>query len=243
MHTADGTPLGRVLGLGTFSSHTVVAAGQAIVSDAALRPEATCLIGCGVVTGVGAVLFANDVQPRDTVAVFGCGAVGMSVIMGAKLARASRIFAIDTVARKLEWARSFGASDVINATHSDPVAAIKDACGGVDHAFEAIGLPETLAQAVASCGLAGNATLIGVPHPKASVSLAMAKLFYSRITLRSTFYGDCLPSRDFPTMAAWYQSGELDLDALVTETIALDAVEDAFAAMERGETLRSVIVL
>ena len=243
LHTGDGAALGRVLGLGTFCSHTVVAAEQAIVCDAQLDPKATCLIGCGVVTGVGAVLFAADVQAGQSVAVFGCGAVGVSVVQGAKLARAGRIIAVDKVAQKLQWARQLGATDTVDVATGDPVAQIKELCGGVDHAFEAIGLPDTLAQAVASCRLAGSCTLIGVPHPKAQVTLPMAKLFYGRITLRSTFYGDCLPSRDFPLLADWYRRGDLDLDALVTTTIGIDDVEKAFAAMERGETIRSVITL
>jgi S-(hydroxymethyl)mycothiol dehydrogenase len=242
MFTQEGDALGRVLGLGTFATHSVVAAAQCVPCDASLSATATCLIGCGVVTGIGAVLFANEVGAGQTVAVYGCGAVGVSVIMGAKLARASRIIAVDRVAQKLEWAKKLGATDVIDASSADPVATIKELCGGVDHAFEAIGLPETLAQAVKSCRLAGNATLIGVPHPKAEVSLSMAKLFYSRITLRSTFYGDCLPSRDFPLIAEWYRNGELPLDELVTKTIGIGDVETAFEAMERGETLRSVIV-
>ena len=244
LHTADGAALGRVLGLGTFCSHTVVAAGQATPMDADLKPEATCLIGCGVVTGVGSALFVAQVRDGQTVAVFGCGAVGMSVIQGARLARAARIVAIDKVERKLAWARELGATDVIDASQGDPLAALKQICPrGVDHAFEAIGLPETLAQAVASCALGGSCTLIGVPHPKAEVSLSLAKLFYGRITLRSTFYGDCLPSRDFPRLASWYRRGELDLDRLVSERIGLDDVERAFEAMQRGETLRSVIVM
>jgi S-(hydroxymethyl)mycothiol dehydrogenase len=242
LHRENGDALGRVLGLGTFATHTVVAAGQCIPVDPALSPAATCLIGCGVVTGVGAAMFAAKVAAGQTVAVFGCGAVGLSVVQGAKLSRASRIIAVDKVEQKLVWARQLGATDVIDASTTDPVAAIKELTGGVDHAFEAIGLPETLEQAVSSCGLAGSCTLIGVPHPKASVSLSMSKLFYKRLTLRSTFYGDCLPSRDFPLLAEWYRAGDLDLDALVTERITLEQVPEAFAKMERGETIRSVIV-
>ncbi len=242
MHLGD-RPLGRVLGLGTFATHTVVAAGQCVVTDPALPATRTCLIGCGVVTGVGAALFAAGVRPNQSVAVFGCGAVGISVIQGARIARAARIIAVDRVPQKLAWARDFGATDVVDAGAADPVEAIRALTGGgVDHAFEAVGLPQTLAQAVQSCGLAGSATLIGVPHPQAEVTLPLAKLFYGRITLRSTFYGDCLPSRDFPLLADWYRRGILDLDRLVSRTITLDEVEDAFTAMQRGETLRSVIV-
>jgi S-(hydroxymethyl)mycothiol dehydrogenase len=167
----------------------------------------------------------------------------MSVIQGAKLARASRIIAVDKVGDKLAWARELGATDVVDASETDPVQAIRDMTGGVDHAFEAVGLPLTLEQAMASCRLAGTCTLIGVPHPTAEATVKLAPFFYGRLTLRSTFYGDCLPSRDFPIMAELYRRGELDLDKLVTTTIGLNDVEEAFAAMERGEVLRSVIVM
>jgi S-(hydroxymethyl)mycothiol dehydrogenase len=243
LHTDDDQPLGRVLGLGTFASHTVVAAEQAIAVDPKLPPEATCLIGCGVITGVGAAMFAAGVKPDDQVAVFGCGAVGLSVVQGARLARASRIIAIDRVPAKLEHAKHFGATDVVDASKDDPVEAVKSLSrGGVDHAFEAVGIAETLQQALASCGLAGEVTMIGVPHPKAEATLPLAKLFYGRHTLRTTFYGDCLPPRDFPRLAAWYARGELDLDALITARIGLDDVEEAFRALEAGEALRSVIL-
>jgi len=241
LHRQSGDALGRVLGLGTFATHTVVAAGQCVPVAPGLSPEATCLIGCGVVTGIGAAMFSAKVQAGQRVAVFGCGAVGLSVVQGAKLSRASRIVAVDKVAKKLEWARQLGATDTVDASATDPVDAIKGICGGVDHAFEAVGIPETLEQAAASCALAGSCTLIGVPHPKATVTLPMAKLFYKRLTLRSTFYGDCLPARDFPLLADWYRRGELDLDAFVSERIRLEDVPAAFARMERGETIRSVI--
>jgi len=243
MHTHDGRELGRVLGLGTFCSHTVIAAAQAVPLALDLPAEATCLIGCGVVTGVGAVLFAAKVAAGDDVAVFGCGAVGLSVVQGARLARAGRIIAVDKVANRLEAARRFGATEVVDATNEDAVARIHELTGrrGVDHAFEAIGLPQTLEQALAVCGLAGQCVLIGVPRPKAMMTLNMAKLFYGRVTLRSTFYGDCLPERDLPLLASWYQRGDLDLDAMVSERIGLGDVPSAFEKMRRGETLRSVI--
>lgn len=243
MRTGDGKVLGRVLGLGTFATHTIVAVAQCVVVDDDLDPSATCLIGCGVVTGVGAVIFAAQVEAGHSVAVFGCGAVGLSVVQGARLARAGRIIAVDKEPRKLAWASKFGATDTIDVNEVDPVKRIKELTGkrGVDHAFEAIGLPQTLAQAVASCGLGGSCTLIGVPQPKAEMSLALAPFFYGRLTVRATFYGDCLPDRDLKRMADWYRRGELDLDAMVSERIRLHAVEAAFAKMERGDTIRSVV--
>ncbi len=249
MRTLDGKPLGRVLGLGTFSSHTVVNAGQALPIDhsavgdrPALRVEATCLIGCGVATGVGAVLRSARVPIGATVAVFGCGAVGMSAILGARAAQASRIVAVDVVPRKLEWARKLGATDTIDARDGDSGKRVKTATGGgVGYSFEAVGLPETLQQAMLATANGGVCTMIGVPAPKSELTLSLTQLFFSRVTLRATHYGDCLPSRDFPLLVDLYRRGVLPLDELVSETITLDEVPAAFARMERGETLRSVI--
>jgi S-(hydroxymethyl)mycothiol dehydrogenase len=243
MRTTDGAVLGRVLGLGTFCTHTVVAAAQALPVSPELSPAALSLIGCGVATGVGAALRAAAVRPGSTVAVFGCGAVGVSVIQGARLAQASRIVAVDLVPRKLEWARAFGATDVIDARAGNPAKQIRALTGhGVDYAFEAVGLPETLGQALASCDLGGVCTLIGVPAPKAELTLSLSRFFYSRANLRATFYGDCLPSRDFPILIDLYRRGALRLDELISERVTLDDAEAAFAAMERGETLRSIII-
>lgn len=243
MFTEDGLALGRVLGLGTFSTHTVVAAGQATPVAPELSPEATCLIGCCVATGVGAALHAGEVSAGHTVAVFGCGAVGTSVIQGARLAHAARIIAVDVAPRKLAWARELGATDVVDAREGDPVKQVRALTGGlgVDRAFEAVGLPETLAQALGCCDLGGRCVLIGVPAPGATVPLNLARFFYQRGDLRATFYGDCLPSRDFPVLAALYARGELRLDALVTQRLGLDDVPEAFALMERGESLRAVL--
>jgi S-(hydroxymethyl)mycothiol dehydrogenase len=243
MRTDDGKVLGRVLGLGTFCAHTVVHAEQCIPVDATLPASVTCLIGCGVATGVGAALRAAQVRPGSTVAVFGCGAVGISVIQGAALAHAARIVAVDLVPRKLEWARGLGATDAVDARLGDVVKRVRGLTGrGVDYAFEAVGLPETLAQALAVCDAGGLCTMIGVPAPRAEMTLPLARFFFNRGQLRATHYGDALPARDFPLYADLYRRGELRLDDLVTERIALDEVEAAFARMERGETLRSVIV-
>jgi S-(hydroxymethyl)mycothiol dehydrogenase len=241
----DGAVLTPVLGIGTFCTHTVVAAGQAVPVPADLSPEATCLIGCGVMTGVGAVLYAANVRPGSTVAVFGCGGVGINVIQGARLAHAARVIAVDIEQRKLDWARQFGATDTVNATEGDPVARIRELTGGngVNYAFEAIGRPETLLQALFCRDLAGTCVLIGVPGPTATLSIPLARYFDLGGSLRVTWYGDCLPTRDFPMLADWYRTGELKLDELVTRKIGLGDSEAAFAAMERGETLRSVMVM
>jgi S-(hydroxymethyl)mycothiol dehydrogenase len=243
MRTRDGQPLGRVLGVGSFATHTVVAAAQAIPIAADLAPAATCLIGCCVVTGVGAALFAARPPPGAQVAVIGCGAVGASVIMGARLAQAARIFAVDLSPARLEAARRFGATDTLLGGPDAAKAIRERSGGGVAFAYEAVGLPETLAQAVAATEPGGTAVLIGVPIPSAVFSYPMARLFFGRSSIVTTFGGDALPARDFPLLAEWYRVGKLDLDGLVTGQIDLGDVEDAFAAMARGEGLRQVIRL
>ena len=241
----DGLVLNPALGIGTFCTHTVVAARQAVPVPTACPPEQACLIGCGVMTGVGAALYTAGIRRGSNVAVYGCGGVGSSVIMGAKLARAGRIIAVDVAENKLAWATEFGATDTIDASKEDPVAKIKALTGGngVDYSFEAVGTPQTLSQALWSRDLAGTCTLIGVPDPTMKMELPMLDFFALGGNLRVSWYGDCLPSRDFPLLAKWHVDGELDLDRIVTRLIKLDETEAAFEAMERGETLRSVIQL
>jgi S-(hydroxymethyl)mycothiol dehydrogenase len=242
MRTRGGQPLARVLGLGTFATHTVVHAAQAIPVAADLAPEATCLLGCGVATGVGAVLFAARMPPGATAAVIGCGAVGASVIMGARLAHAARIVAVDLSPARLEAARHLGATDAVLAGAGDTAKEIRKLTGGgVAWAYEAVGAPETLAMALGACEQGGTCVLIGVPVPGAELRYPMAKLFYSRLTLLTTFGGDALPARDFPLLADWYRRGDLPLDALVTARGGLGDVAEAFAAMTRGEGLRTVL--
>jgi S-(hydroxymethyl)mycothiol dehydrogenase len=245
MHTTDGNYPQPALGIGTFCSHTVVAASQAIPVRTDIPPEQACLIGCGVMTGVGAALYTAGVRLGSTVAVFGCGGVGTSVMQGARLAHARTIIAVDLDPRKLEWARTFGATHLVNPNDGDPVEHIRDLTGGlgVDYSFDAVGQPKTLQQALASRDHAGVCTLIGVPNTGTRVELRMDALFGRGGSLRVSWYGDCLPSRDFPMLANWYKSGELKLDELITRRIKLEETDEAFGAMERGETLRSVIQL
>jgi S-(hydroxymethyl)mycothiol dehydrogenase len=244
MRTLDGKVLNPVLGIGTFCTHTLVHAEQAIGYDPALPAPQMSLIGCGVMTGVGAALYAADVQPGSSVAVFGCGGVGDSVIQGARLVGATTIIAVDLDPRKLEWAKEFGATHTINAGETEPVAAIKALTGGfgVNYSFEAVGIAQTWEQALWSRDLAGTCIIIGVAGPGPQLTLDLQRFFDIGGRLGVSWYGDCLPSRDFPLLAHWYQQGRLDLDKLVTRTIALDETEAAFDAMQRGETLRSVIV-
>jgi S-(hydroxymethyl)mycothiol dehydrogenase len=245
MTTMNGTVLTPILGIGTFCTHTLVHARQCVKVSKDLPPEQMSLIGCGVMTGVGAALYSANVQPGQSVAVVGCGGVGDSVIMGAKLAGATTIIAVDVDPQKLEWAKGFGATHTVNPIDGDPVAAIKEITGGfgVNASFEAVGKPETLMTALWSRDLAGTCVIIGVAGQEAMVEFPFAKFFDLGGALKVSWYGDCLPTRDFPLLADWYAQGQLDLDGVVTRVITLDESEEAFHAMERGETLRSVIKL
>jgi S-(hydroxymethyl)mycothiol dehydrogenase len=245
MTLKDGTALSPALGIGAFSELTLVAAGQAVVVDKAARPEAAGLIGCGVMAGLGAAMNTGQVTQGDTVAVFGCGGVGDAAIQGARLAGARRVIAVDIDSRKLTWAREFGATDVIDSSETDPVEAIRALTDGfgVDVAIEAVGHPEVLRQAFFARDLAGTLVQVGVPSPTMEMSLPMIEFFGRGGALKPSWYGDCLPTRDFPLIIELYLQGRLDLDRFVSETISLEEVEEAFHKMERGEVLRSVVVL
>ena len=245
MTLGDGTPLSPALGIGAFAEQTLVAAGQATKVDSRARPETAGLLGCGVMAGLGAAMYTGGVGRGDTVAVFGCGGVGNAAIAGARLAGASRIIGVDIDARKLEWAKEFGATDTVNSGNADPVEAIRALTGGngADVCIEAVGRPEVLQQAFYARDLAGTVVQVGVPDPSMRIELPMIEFFGRGGALKPSWYGDCLPSRDFPMLIDLYLAGRLDLDRFVSETIALDEVEDAFHKMERGEVLRSVVVL
>ena len=243
--TLDGQALSPALGIGAFAEKTLVAAGQATRVDPAARPEAAGLVGCGVMAGLGAAMNTGAVGRGDSVAVFGCGGVGNAAIEGSRLAGAHTIIAVDIDARKLEMATEFGATHTVDSSQVDPVEAIRALTdgNGVDVAIEAIGLPVTYEQAFYSRDLAGTVVLVGVPNPAMKIELPMIEVFGRGGSLKSSWYGDCLPSRDFPMLIDLYLQGRLDLDRFVSETIDLGDVEEAFAKMERGEVLRSVVVL
>jgi S-(hydroxymethyl)mycothiol dehydrogenase len=243
--TLDGAPLSPALGIGAFAEKTLVAAGQCTKVDPAAPPEAAGLIGCGVMAGLGAAMNTGGVTRGDSVAVWGCGGVGDAAIAGARLAGASTIIAIDIDDKKLEWAKQFGATHTINGAKEDTVARVRELTGGngADVCIEAIGLPQTYEQAFYARDLAGTVVLVGVPNPTMKIELPLIEVFGRGGSLKSSWYGDCLPTRDFPMLIDLYLQGRLDLDRFVSEKISLDQVEEAFHRMERGEVLRSVVVL
>ncbi|MDP9417273.1 MAG: S-(hydroxymethyl)mycothiol dehydrogenase [Actinomycetota bacterium] len=244
MTLTDGTPLSAALGIGAFVEKTLVAAGQCTKVPES-RPEAVGLLGCGVMAGIGAAMNTGGVSRGDSVAVIGCGGVGDGAIAGARLAGAGTIVAVDVDDRKLEWARGFGATHTVNSSVSDPVEAIRELTGGfgADVVVDAVGRPETYRQAFYARDLAGTVVLVGVPTPEMVIELPLLDVFGRGGALKSSWYGDCLPSRDFPMLVDLYRQSRLDLDAFVSETIPLDDVEGAFERMRRGDVLRSVVVL
>jgi S-(hydroxymethyl)mycothiol dehydrogenase len=244
MTLADGTPLAPALGIGAFAEKTLVAAGQCTIVDSEAPATVAGLLGCGVMAGLGAALNTGNVGRGDSVAVFGCGGVGDAAIAGATLAGATTVIAIDVDDRKLEWARQFGATHVINSRTTDPVEAVRELTGGngADVTIDAVGLPEVFRGAFYARDHAGTVVLVGVPRPDMTLELPLLDFFGRGGALKSSWYGDCLPSRDFPTLIALYRQGRLPLDKFVSETIGMGDIEEAFARMERGEVLRSVVV-
>ena len=245
MTLEDGTELSPALGIGAFVEKTLVAAGQCTKVDAAAPAQVAGLLGCGVMAGLGAAVNTGNVQRGDSVAVIGCGGVGNAAIAGARLVGANRIIAVDVDDTKLGWAREFGATHTVNARETDPVAAIQELTGGngADVVIEAVGRPETYRQAFYARDLAGTVVLVGVPTPDMTLELPLLDVFGRGGALKSSWYGDCLPSRDFPMLIDLFLQGRLPLEKFVSETIGLDDVEAAFAKMHGGQVLRSVVLL
>jgi S-(hydroxymethyl)mycothiol dehydrogenase len=244
MTLKGGTKLSPALGIGAFAEKTLVHSGQCTKVDPAARPEVAGLLGCGVMAGIGAAINTGGVGRGDSVAVIGCGGVGCAAIAGARLAGASTIVAIDVDDRKLATARELGATHTIDSRSTDAVEAVRSLTGGngADVVIEAVGRPETYEQAFYARDLAGTVVLVGVPTPDMRLDLPLLDFFARGGALKSSWYGDCLPSRDFPLLVDLHLQGRLPLDKFVSETISLDQVEDAFAAMHRGDVLRSVVV-
>jgi S-(hydroxymethyl)mycothiol dehydrogenase len=245
MTLEDGTELSPALGIGAFADKTLVAAGQCTKVDAAAPPEVAGLLGCGVMAGIGAAINTGAVTRGDTVAVIGCGGVGDAAIAGSRLAGARTIIAVDVDDRKLAQARELGATHTVNSRNADPVEAIQGLTGGfgADVVIEAVGRPETYKQAFYARDLAGTVVLVGVPTPEMKLELPLLDVFGRGGALKSSWYGDCLPSRDFPMLIDLYLQGRMPLEKFVSEKIGLDDVEAAFAKMGRGEVLRSVVML
>jgi S-(hydroxymethyl)mycothiol dehydrogenase len=245
MTLADGTELTAALGIGAFAELTLVAAGQCTKVDAAAPPTVAGLLGCGVMAGLGAAINTGAVGLHDSVAVIGCGGVGDAAIAGARLVGAKTIIAVDVDERKLAWARDFGATHTVNSLQHDPVEAVRELTGGfgADVVIDAVGRVETWKQAFYARDLAGTVVLVGVPDPSATLEVPLIDIFGRGGALKSSWYGDCLPSRDFPVLLDLFLQGRLPLDRFVSEEIRIGDVEEAFTKMHEGEVLRSVVVL
>ena len=245
MTLTDGTELTPALGIGAFIDKTLVHEGQCTKVDPAADPAVAGLLGCGVMAGIGAAVNTGQVSRGQSVAVIGCGGVGVAAIVGARLAGASTIIAVDIDDTKLEWAKDFGATHTVNSTSGDPVAAIQELTGGfgADVVIDAVGRPETYEQAFYARDLAGTVVLVGVPTPDMRLELPLLDFFGRGGSLKSSWYGDCLPERDFPMLVDLHMQGRLPLEKFVSERIGIDAVEAAFDAMKSGSVLRSVVTL
>jgi S-(hydroxymethyl)mycothiol dehydrogenase len=245
MTLTDGTELTPALGIGAFADKTLVAAGQCTKVDPEADPAVAGLLGCGVMAGLGAAINTGAVTRDDTVAVIGCGGVGDAAIAGAALVGAKRIIAIDTDNTKLEWARKFGATHTVNAREFDVVKTVQDLTDGfgANVVIDAVGRPETWEQAFYARDLAGTVVLVGVPTPDMRIDMPLVDFFSHGGALKSSWYGDCLPERDFPTLIDLYLQGRLPLEKFVSERIGLDDIEEAFRKMHDGKVLRSVVML
>jgi S-(hydroxymethyl)mycothiol dehydrogenase len=245
MTLTDGSELMPALGIGAFADKTLVHSGQCTKVDPAADPAVAGLLGCGVMAGLGAAINTGAVDRNNTVAVIGCGGGGDAAIGGAALVGAKRIIAVDTDNTKLDWAREFGAIHTVNARESDVVKAIQDFTEGfgVDVVIDSVGRPETWKQAFYARDLAGTVVLVGVPTPDMRLDMPLVDFFSHGGSLKSSWYGDCLPERDFPTLIDLYLQGRLPLEKFVSERIGLGDIEEAFHKMHEGKVLRSVVVL
>jgi S-(hydroxymethyl)mycothiol dehydrogenase len=243
MTLPDGTELSPALGIGAFAEKTLVAAGQCTKVDPTAPPEVAGLLGCGVMAGIGAAINTGAVGRGDSVAVIGCGGVGAAAVAGSRLAGAGRIIAVDIDDRKLAKATELGATHTINSKLADAVEGIRSLTdgNGADVVIDAVGRPETYRQAFYARDLAGTVVLVGVPTPDMTLDLPLLDVFGRGGSLKSSWYGDCLPSRDFPMLIDLHLQGRLPLDAFVTETIGIGDIDAAFERMHHGDVLRSVV--
>ena len=240
-----GEALSPALGIGAFADKTLVHSGQCTKVNPRIDPAQAGLVGCGIMAGAGAAINTAGVERGESVAVIGCGGVGDAAIAGAALAGATTIIAVDTDDRKLDWARDFGATHTINAKQNDPVQGIRDFTDGfgADVVIDAVGTPGTWKQAFEARDLAGRLVLVGVPSPEMKLETDFQPFFSHGGSLKSSWYGDCLPNRDFPMLIDLALQGRFPLDRFVTERVSLDDVESSFDKMHAGEVLRSVVIL
>ena len=248
MTLEDGTELEPALGIGAFAEKTLVHAGQCTKVEGAESTEkkaAVGLLGCGIMAGIGAAINTGEVKRGESVAVIGCGGVGVAAVAGAKLAGATTIIAVDIDGQKLAKAEQLGATVTVNSKEQDAVEAIREATDGfgADVVIDAVGCPETYEQAFYARDLAGRVVLVGVPTPEMKLELPLLDVFGRGGALKSSWYGDCLPERDFPMLVDQYRLGRLPLDEFVTETVSLDQLNEAFETMKAGTVLRSVVTL
>ena len=236
------TGVQQLCAIGSFSERSVMPAGSAIKITDAAPLETVCLVGCGVTTGVGAAVNTANVQAGSSVAVIGCGGVGLSIIQGARVAGADIIIAIDPVEEKRDLAKALGATHGVDPGAEDPVKAVRKITGlGVHNAFEALGRIDTIEQTWSMLRPAGKAIVVGMPSLKETVGLGASGLFAEK-RITGSVYGSAVPSRDIPMYVEWYQDGKLDLDSMITKRIRLEDVNTAFDEMGRGEGARSVIM-
>ena len=245
MTLTTGEPLGPALGIGALAELTLVDSGQCTPVDKSVDPAAVCLLGCGVMAGLGAATNTGGVTTGDWVTVIGCGGVGSAAIAGARLSGASRIIAVDLNPRRLEMARDFGATDVVNPNdHEDLVDVLRRLTDGLgaDVVIDAAGTPETWRQGFYSRAIGGTFVLVARPDSTMRLELPLLDAFLHGGTYKTSWYGDCLPSRDFPALVDLYKQGRLPLERFVSERIALTDVEESFTRMRRGDVLRSVVI-
>ena len=241
--TLDSKELSPALGIGAFAEKTLVAAGQATKVNPAAKPEVAGLIGCGVMAGLGAAMNTGQVSRGDSVAVFGCGGVGLNILEGAKSLNANKIIAVDISDHKLEFAYKFGATHVVNAKNEDPVEKIREITdGGVDYSFDSFGSPMIMKQAVESLGRRGTASLVGLAHPKSDVDLNMVDLVRNEKKVVGSFYGYASPLVTMKKIVDMYLTGKINIEPLIRKKFMLSEINEAFEDIDKGEDGRGVIV-
>jgi S-(hydroxymethyl)glutathione dehydrogenase/alcohol dehydrogenase len=242
VHDAGGKPLNIFSGCGTMAEYATVSAENVIKIDAKIPMEVAAIVGCAVTTGVGAVFNTAKVEPGSSVAVFGCGGVGLSAIQGARVAGAGRIIAVDTLPAKLDMAKKFGATDTI-LFKEDPTKELKKMTGGgPDYAFECVGSGELSGVAYRAIRRGGTAVVVGVAKPSESTSVRSMTLVFEEKTLTGSYFGSCVPRVDFPRMLSLYLAGQLRLDEMITRRYAVEEAPQAFADLQAGKNARGVIV-